>query len=81
MCYWPWDQGHSKPPWSRLLVSTQINKLEEAWRGFCVGCTNLSLPADQYDQTDFRIRTQKTGEKAVSSRELTITYIYNAFYW
>lgn len=38
--------------------------------------------ADQYDQTDFRIRTQKkTGEKVVSSRELTITYIYNAFYW
>ncbi|KAK7749386.1 peptide transporter ptr2 [Diatrype stigma] len=43
--------------------------------------TVVPFIADQYDQTDSRIRTQKTGEKAVSSRDLTITYIYNAFYW
>ncbi|KAI0836038.1 POT family-domain-containing protein [Hypoxylon sp. FL0890] len=43
--------------------------------------TVVPFIADQYDQTDFRIRTRKTGEKVVSSRELTITYIYNVFYW
>ncbi|KAI0885397.1 uncharacterized protein GGS22DRAFT_200281 [Annulohypoxylon maeteangense] len=43
--------------------------------------TVVPFIADQYDQTGFRIRTQKTGEKTVSSRELTITYIYNAFFW
>ncbi|KAK5996173.1 putative peptide transporter ptr2 [Cladobotryum mycophilum] len=42
-----------------------------------------SLPAysDQYDETEYRIRIRKTGEKVVTSRELTITYIYNVFYW
>ncbi|OTA90872.1 hypothetical protein M434DRAFT_397647 [Hypoxylon sp. CO27-5] len=43
--------------------------------------TVVPFIADQYDQTDFRIRTQKTGEKVVTSRELTITYIYNVFFW
>ncbi|KAI1074409.1 POT family-domain-containing protein [Whalleya microplaca] len=43
--------------------------------------TVVPFIADQYDQTDFRVRTQKTGEKVVSSRDLTITYIYNMFYW
>ncbi|PYH90550.1 hypothetical protein BO71DRAFT_412496 [Aspergillus ellipticus CBS 707.79] len=37
--------------------------------------------ADQYEETEFRIRTRKTGEKVVSSRELTITYIYNTYYF
>ncbi|KAI0376610.1 POT family-domain-containing protein [Hypomontagnella monticulosa] len=43
--------------------------------------TVVPFIADQYDQTDFRIHTRKTGEKVVSSRELTITYIYNVFFW
>ncbi|KAI1409307.1 POT family-domain-containing protein [Hypoxylon sp. FL1857] len=43
--------------------------------------TVVPFIADQYDQTEFRIRTRKTGEKVVTSRELTITYIYNVFYW
>ncbi|OTA52293.1 hypothetical protein K449DRAFT_440839 [Hypoxylon sp. EC38] len=43
--------------------------------------TVVPFIADQYDQIDFRIRTQKSGEKVVTSRELTITYIYNVFYW
>ncbi|KAI0116171.1 POT family-domain-containing protein [Hypoxylon sp. NC0597] len=43
--------------------------------------TVVPFIADQYDETDFRIQTQKTGEKVISSRELTITYIYNVFYW
>ncbi|KAJ5578500.1 POT family-domain-containing protein [Penicillium hispanicum] len=37
--------------------------------------------ADQYDQVDFRLKTQKTGERVVASRELTVTYIYNVYYW
>ncbi|PWY67553.1 hypothetical protein BO70DRAFT_323715 [Aspergillus heteromorphus CBS 117.55] len=37
--------------------------------------------ADQYVETEFRVRTRKTGERVVTSRELTITYIYNAYYW
>ncbi|KAJ5941828.1 Proton-dependent oligopeptide transporter family [Penicillium verrucosum] len=37
--------------------------------------------ADQYDETEFRIKTQKGGKRVVTSRELTITYIYNVFYW
>jgi proton-dependent oligopeptide transporter, POT family len=42
----------------------------------------LTCPvADQYEETEFRIKTLKSGEKVVTSRELTITYIYNAFYW
>ncbi|KAJ5393136.1 Proton-dependent oligopeptide transporter family [Penicillium crustosum] len=37
--------------------------------------------ADQYDETEFRIKTQKGGKRVVTSRELTMTYIYNVFYW
>uniref|UniRef100_A0A8H7NBZ9 Uncharacterized protein n=1 Tax=Bionectria ochroleuca TaxID=29856 RepID=A0A8H7NBZ9_BIOOC len=36
---------------------------------------------DQYEETEFRVKTLKSGEKVVTSRELTITYIYNAFFW
>ncbi|KAI1089923.1 POT family-domain-containing protein [Rostrohypoxylon terebratum] len=43
--------------------------------------TVVPFIADQYDQPEFRVRTQKTGERFIASRELTITYIYNAFYW
>ncbi|KAI1372117.1 POT family-domain-containing protein [Hypoxylon crocopeplum] len=43
--------------------------------------TVVPFIADQYDQTDFRICARNTGEKVVTSRELTITYIYNVFYW
>ncbi|KAI1393057.1 POT family-domain-containing protein [Hypoxylon trugodes] len=42
--------------------------------------TVVPFIADQYDQTEFRVYTRKTG-KVVSSRDLTITYIYNVFYW
>ncbi|TVY93605.1 putative peptide transporter [Lachnellula willkommii] len=37
--------------------------------------------ADQYEKTKFRVKILKSGEKVVTSRELTITYIYNAYYW
>lgn len=37
--------------------------------------------ADQYDNEEFRIRIQKNGMKVVADRELTITYIYNVYYW
>ncbi|KAK6951751.1 hypothetical protein Daesc_006274 [Daldinia eschscholtzii] len=43
--------------------------------------TVVPFIADQYDQIEPCILTRKTGEKVVTSRELTITYIYNAFYW
>ncbi|KAJ5988011.1 Proton-dependent oligopeptide transporter family [Penicillium waksmanii] len=43
--------------------------------------TVVPFIADQYDETEFRIKTEKSGKKVVTSRELTITYIYNAFYW
>ncbi|KAJ5147427.1 hypothetical protein N7526_000779 [Penicillium atrosanguineum] len=37
--------------------------------------------ADQYTETDMRIRTNKKGQKVVEDRELTIQYIYNVYYW
>ncbi|OQE01807.1 hypothetical protein PENSOL_c003G06319 [Penicillium solitum] len=37
--------------------------------------------SDQYDETEFRIKTQKGGKRVVTSRELAMTYIYNVFYW
>ncbi|KAH9997466.1 major facilitator superfamily domain-containing protein [Xylariaceae sp. FL0662B] len=43
--------------------------------------TAVPFIADQYEETEFRVKTLKSGEKVVTSRELTITYIYNAFYW
>ncbi|MCJ1405288.1 hypothetical protein MMC11_008515 [Xylographa trunciseda] len=43
--------------------------------------TIVSFIADLYEETELRIKTLKSGEKVVTSRELTITYIYNAFYW
>ncbi|KAJ5127602.1 POT family-domain-containing protein [Penicillium atrosanguineum] len=42
--------------------------------------TVVPFIADQYDQTEFRIRYQ-SGKKVVADRDLTITYIYNVFYW
>ncbi|KAJ5503823.1 Proton-dependent oligopeptide transporter family [Penicillium fimorum] len=43
--------------------------------------TVVPFIADQYDETEFRIKIQKKGDRVVTSRELTITYIYNVFYW
>ncbi|KAJ5304331.1 cytochrome P450 monooxygenase [Penicillium atrosanguineum] len=42
--------------------------------------TVVPFIADQYDDEEFRIRMKK-GQKVVSDRELTITYIYNVYYW
>ncbi|KAJ5646708.1 Proton-dependent oligopeptide transporter family [Penicillium lividum] len=42
--------------------------------------TVVPFIADQYDEEEFRIRTKK-GRKVVADRELTITYIYNVYYW
>ncbi|KAJ5658216.1 Proton-dependent oligopeptide transporter family [Penicillium longicatenatum] len=42
--------------------------------------TVVPFIADQYDEEEFRIRTKK-GKKVVADRELTITYIYNVYYW
>ncbi|KAJ5885548.1 Proton-dependent oligopeptide transporter family [Penicillium taxi] len=42
--------------------------------------TVVPFIADQYDEEYFRIRTKK-GKKVVADRELTITYIYNVYYW
>ncbi|KAJ6134222.1 POT family-domain-containing protein [Penicillium sp. IBT 18751x] len=42
--------------------------------------TVVPFIADQYDQTDFLIR-YRNGKKVVADRDLTITYIYNVFYW
>ena len=48
----------------------------------CLDTRLLTYPAaDQYRETEFRVKTLKSGEKVVTSRELTVTYIYNAFYW
>ncbi|KAI0015921.1 POT family-domain-containing protein [Xylariomycetidae sp. FL0641] len=46
-----------------------------------VKTTVVPFIADQYDQTEPRVWTAKNGERVVGSRELTITYIYNVFYW
>ncbi|KAI1799965.1 POT family-domain-containing protein [Daldinia bambusicola] len=43
--------------------------------------TVVPFIADQYAQTEPQVITRKTGERVVTNRELTITYIYNAFYW
>ncbi|KAH7382945.1 POT family-domain-containing protein [Cadophora sp. MPI-SDFR-AT-0126] len=43
--------------------------------------TVVPLIADQYEETNFRIKFLKSGEKVVTSRELTITYIFNVYYW
>lgn len=43
--------------------------------------TVVPFIADQYDEEEFRIRTQEKGKRVVTSRELTITYIYNVYYW
>ncbi|KAH8653269.1 hypothetical protein BGZ60DRAFT_508580 [Tricladium varicosporioides] len=43
--------------------------------------TAVPFIADQYDETEFRVKVLKSGERVVTSRELTITYIYNAYYW
>ncbi|QMW43971.1 hypothetical protein G4B11_007341 [Aspergillus flavus] len=43
--------------------------------------TVVPFIADQYDETKFRIQTRNKGEKVVTSCQLTITYIYNVFYW
>ncbi|KAL3421186.1 oligopeptide transporter [Phlyctema vagabunda] len=43
--------------------------------------TVVPFIADQYEETEYRIKIQKNGVKVVTSRELTITYIYNVFYW
>lgn len=37
--------------------------------------------ADQYTETKARIVTLKSGEKAVTDRELTLQYIYNMYFW
>ena len=39
------------------------------------------LAADQYTETVPRIKIRKNGERVVADRELTISYIYNAYYW
>ena len=39
------------------------------------------LAADQYTETIPRIKIRKNGERVVADRELTISYIYNAYYW
>ncbi|KAF4760104.1 hypothetical protein HAV15_006823 [Penicillium sp. str.  len=44
-------------------------------------CPGIQDCADQYDETEFRIKTQKGGKRVVTSRELAMTYIYNVFYW
>ncbi|OQE34722.1 hypothetical protein PENCOP_c016G00081 [Penicillium coprophilum] len=44
--------------------------------------TVVPFIADQYDEAEFRIKVEKKkGELVVTSRQLTITYIYNVFYW
>lgn len=43
--------------------------------------TVVPFIADQYDETEYRIKITKDGGIVVTSRELTITYIYNFFYW
>ncbi|GIJ83142.1 hypothetical protein Asppvi_001661 [Aspergillus pseudoviridinutans] len=37
--------------------------------------------ADQYTEHTMRIRIGKNGQRVVESRELTIQYIYNVYYW
>ncbi|GFG20803.1 peptide transporter PTR2 [Aspergillus udagawae] len=37
--------------------------------------------ADQYTEQTLRIRIRKNGQRVVESRELTIQYIYNVYYW
>ncbi|KAF4175969.1 hypothetical protein CNMCM8694_005195 [Aspergillus lentulus] len=37
--------------------------------------------ADQYTEQSMRIRIRKDGEEVVESREVTIQYIYNVYYW
>ena len=39
------------------------------------------LPADQYTESIPRIRIRKNGGRVVADRGLTISYIYNAYYW
>ncbi|KAF7160351.1 hypothetical protein CNMCM6106_007792 [Aspergillus hiratsukae] len=37
--------------------------------------------ADQYTEQTMRIRIRKNGQRVVESREVTIQYIYNVYYW
>ncbi|KAF1917467.1 major facilitator superfamily domain-containing protein [Ampelomyces quisqualis] len=37
--------------------------------------------ADQYEKKEAQIRTLKSGEKVVTDDELTLTYIYNLYFW
>ncbi|KAG2002786.1 hypothetical protein GB937_009552 [Aspergillus fischeri] len=37
--------------------------------------------ADQYTEQTMRIRITKNGKQVVESREVTIQYIYNVYYW
>lgn len=37
--------------------------------------------ADQYTEMIPRIKIRKNGERVIADRELTISYIYNAYYW
>ncbi|KAF1957637.1 oligopeptide transporter [Byssothecium circinans] len=52
--------------------------------GLGVGCTRPNLVTfvtDQYTVEEGRIITLKSGEKVMTSREMTIEYIYNVNYW
>jgi POT family proton-dependent oligopeptide transporter len=43
--------------------------------------TLIASSADQYTEQTLRIRIRKNGQRVVESRELTIQYIYNVYYW
>ncbi|KAL8640902.1 MAG: hypothetical protein Q9226_008695, partial [Calogaya cf. arnoldii] len=53
---------------------------------FSLGCGGVRAAAtpfiaDQYTEMIPRIKIRKNGERVIADRELTISYIYNAFYW
>ena len=37
--------------------------------------------ADQYTETRPKLKTLRTGKRVVTDRAMTLTYIYNVYYW
>lgn len=68
--------------WLRCFQSIRDTIYGYSFRSNSLHILLLTFPvAEQYDETEYRIKTLKSGEDVVTSRELTITLIYNAYYW
>ncbi|KAK2873488.1 hypothetical protein FQN49_002325 [Arthroderma sp. PD_2] len=55
-----------------LLIAVGLGGVQAATQPFI---------ADQYTETQMRIRINKRGQRVVEDPEMTIQYIYNLYYW